>query len=104
MTNNQFKPVEKTYIIQEQPVKQSNLATAAKNKVVNHSKPYQSQSQVSYGSCIPFNQNCECSLAELQRQEQILKNREIEERINGVREAGNQNLQNRLNEANNTIN
>ena len=82
MKNNQLKPVEKTYIIQEQPIKQSNLSVTARNKVVNHNKPYQSQNQDSYGPCISFNQNCNCSLEELQRQEQVLKNREIEERIN----------------------
>src|SRR5947199_10308705 len=92
--NNQFKPVEKTYIIQEQPVKQSNLSTVAKSKVVNHNKPYQSQNQGSYGPCIPFNQNCECSLAELQRQEQILKNREIEER---TRRENSENIQRQVN-------
>src|ERR1044072_465260 len=91
MTNNQFKPVEKTYIIQEQPVKQSNLSTVAKNKVVNHNKPYQSLNQVSYGPCIPFNQNCECSLAELQRQRLVLENQEIEERIQRARTIDQQN-------------
>ena len=73
MTNNQFKPVEKTYIIQEQPVKQSNLSTVAKNKIVNHNKPYQSQNQDSYGPCIPFNQNCECAAEQLKRQVQRLE-------------------------------
>src|SRR2546423_8205085 len=85
MKNNQFKPVEKTYIVQEQPIKQSNLSVAAQSKIVNKNKPYQGQNQEGYGPCIPFNQNCECSLAELQRQEQILKNREIEERIQRAR-------------------
>src|SRR2546423_14135409 len=80
--NNQFKPVEKTYIIQEQPVKQYSLSTVAKSKVVNHHKPYQSQNQDSYGPCIPFNQNCECSEVALRRQRLILENQEIEERIN----------------------
>lgn len=51
----------------------------ARSKVVKN-QIYQSQNTESYGPCIPFNQDCECSLEELQRQEQILKNREIEER------------------------
>ena len=82
MKNNQFKPVEKTYIIQEQPIKQSSLSTAAKSKVVNHNKPYQSQNQGSYGPCIPFNQNCECSLEQLQRQVQRLEDDLRNEREN----------------------
>lgn len=80
MKNNQYKPNwEKIYIVQEQPVKQSNLSLMARSKVVKN-QIYQSQNTESYGPCIPFNQDCECSLEELQRQEQILKNREIEER------------------------
>jgi len=94
MKSNPFKPVEKTYIVQEQPFKQSSLSPVARQKVVNHNKPYQSQNQDSYGPCIPFNQNCECSLEQLQRQEQILKNREIEERMQRTRVTEQQNPRN----------
>ena len=72
----------------------SKLSPAARQKIVNHNKPYQSQNQDFYGPCIPFNQNCECSLEQLQRQEQILKNREIEERI---RRENGENIQQQAN-------
>jgi len=87
----------KTYTVselgdtQQQPVKKSLLSAAARNKIVNRNQVYQSQNQEICGPCIPFNQNCECNLEELQRQEQILKNKEIEERIQQTRTVDQQN-------------
>src|SRR5436305_4251276 len=94
MKDNQYKPnLEKIYIIQEQPVKKSNLSSVARSKVINKAgSNYQSQNPENYGPCIPFNQNCECSLEELQRQEQILKNKEVEERTNRARGTNDQNV------------
>lgn len=106
MKNNQYKPSWKNiYIVQEQPIKQSNLSVAARSKIINKTgSNYSSQNPKNYGPCIPFNQDCECNFEELQRQEQILKNREIEERIRRERsenqqeenEQVNRNLQNQL--------